>query len=165
MKPVCFDTHIVMWAVQDESQPEHAEFAQRAKYLLRRCFDGGVKVIIPAVVMAELMAVLEPSQYANFVQTMQKRFIVAPFDLQATMHYAQIWQLKQAWREDTLRKNQATGEELRTDCLIVSTAVANQVSCLYTHDDRLRQFAHNVIETRGMPQLPPMMTQTTFIES
>lgn len=164
MEPVCFDTHIILWAMQDEAQPEHEEFAQRAKYLLRRCYETDVKVVIPAVVLAEFLAGLKPEQYSAVTQAMQKRFIITPFDLKAAMHYAQLWQLKQAWREDMLHKKQVTGTELRTDCMIVSTAVANGASCIYTHDERLRQFAHNIIETRGMPKLPPMITQATFIE-
>jgi hypothetical protein len=71
------------------------------------------------------------------------------------MHFARIWQDRDQRGVITLLKqrDRATRAELKADCMIVATAVAQGASCIYSHDDNLAGFANGQIDVRRMPDL------------
>lgn len=158
MNLICFDTHIVIWAIKGEATPGQEGMIPKAKYLLQKCKDEKQKVLVPAIVLAELLSGTEQARHDEFYRIIQKRFIVPPFDAAAAVHYAKIWQEKKPGG------TQATREEIKADCMIVAIAVARGADCVYTCDNTLKKIAHGFIDTRDLPEVPPTVTQMTFDE-
>lgn len=90
----------------------------------------------------------------QFYQVIQRRFIIQPFDVKAALHYAKIWQAKRQISQQLRDREEATKSEIKADCMIIAIAVANQASCIYTHDGSLRKLAKDFIDTRDLPEIP-----------
>jgi len=121
------------------------------------------KVVIPAVVVAELLLPLPAEVHHAIVNLFQRAFMTAPFDLQAAVHFARIWQAqKDTGRiEELSQSHGATRIELKADCMIVATALAKGVSCIYSNDVKLHKLAEGLIDVQEMPDI---LTQLELFE-
>jgi predicted nucleic acid-binding protein len=141
MPLVCFDSMILIWGIQEHGQEE--EVAQ-AKAFLDHLDKQGTKALIPSVVVAEFLTGIPTAAHTTIADLLERHFITAAFDLKASMHFARIWQDRDQRGVITLLKqrDRATRAELKADCMIVATAVAQGASCIYSHDDNLAGFAN-----------------------
>jgi len=81
-------------------------------------------------------------------------FIIVPYDLQAAARFAALW--KEREERNIIEKLkvdfEATRTQLRADCMIVATALAQNASCIYSHDRRLKAFAGDSIHVYKLPR-------------
>lgn len=164
MSLVCFDTQVVIWSVKGEAKPGQEDMIPKARHLLQKCEDEGIKIVIPSIVIAELLSGLNPERHNDFSRTMQKRFIVPPFDTMAAAYFAKIWRSKKQIRQELTDTKMATRAEMKADSMIVAIAVAHKVSCIYSHDEPLKKFAKGFVDTRELPEAPPVVTQRSFVD-
>ncbi len=150
---ICLDTQIVIWGVKKQATPDQSEMILRAEYLLEKFQSNGTKILVPAIVVAEILAGIDERKHDQFTQSMNKFFIVPPFDTQAAQHFAKMWMANKALRNKLSTKG-ITRSEMKADCLIVATAVARGCSCVYSHDDQLGKFAHGHIDVKELPTVP-----------
>lgn len=148
---VCFDTHIVIWGVKKTANPEQEDCIPKAVHLIEKCEKDGIEIIIPSVVVAELLCILDDDEKNKLLGTLEKHFLIIPFDLHAALHYSQIWRRHHGLRAEL----GVTREQMKADFMIVSTAVARGASCIYSHDGPLRAFAKGHIEIKELPPAPP----------
>jgi predicted nucleic acid-binding protein len=152
MSLACFDTMILIWGIQEHG-PE-AEVAQ-AKAFLDHLDKQGTKAVVPSVVVAEFLTGIPTAAHTTIASLLERHFMTAAFDLKASMHFARLWQDRENTGVITLLKqrDRATRAELKADCMIVATAVAQGASCIYSHDDKLKTFANGQIDVRKMPDV------------
>jgi predicted nucleic acid-binding protein len=91
MNSVCFDTHILIWGVRGKATVGQEDKIAKAKNLISKCEEDGINVIVPSIVVAEMLCALEPRLHSAVSELMHRRFIVPPFDTQASLHFARIW--------------------------------------------------------------------------
>ena len=84
---------------------------------------------------------------------MREGFVTAPFDLHAASRFAVLWNDRQERNiiRGLQQTQKATREELKVDCLIVATALAQEASCIYSHDGKLKAFAADSIPVIELP--------------
>lgn len=159
MTIVCFDTQIVIWGLKEEATPGQEHMIPKARYLIDRCDQEKKTVVIPTIVVAELLSGLDSEMFVEFNRVLESQFLILPFDFKAANLYAKIWKDKRQVRKDLLEQGKATRAELKADSFIVATAVANNADCIYTYDDPLKKFAKGFIDTRSLPDCPPVQQQ------
>jgi predicted nucleic acid-binding protein len=157
---VCLDTHILIWGMQEHASPGQEDLIQRAKYLFSELTQAKTKALVPSVVIGEFLLGIPVTTHPTVLNIMRQTFITAPYDLQAAARFAALWHEREASNLiKTLRdERQATRAELRADCMIVATALAQQAACIYSHDRTLATFAGDAIPVLELPheqgQLP-----------
>jgi hypothetical protein len=99
------------------------------------------------------------SEHAGVIAAISARFIVAPFNVRAASHAARLVRKGQALRP----KGHAGGRAwLRTDSLIVATAIAYGAKVFYSGDKGCRELAKGEgIDARDLPNQPSSLFEKT----
>lgn len=154
MDLVCFDTHIIIWGVRKKATPGQEDKIEKAKYLISKCKEDEVQIMIPSVVVAEVLCALEPRLHSAVSELMHRQFIVPPFDTQAALHFAKMWRSrKQPKGEGTVSR-----AEMKADYMITATAIAKGAKCIYSEDAGLKKFAQEYIDVRSLPSIERQMS-------
>jgi|SRR5690554_1571011 len=155
MKQIVFDTHILIWGIKEEAKPDQEEMIERTRQFIEQCLAKGTRILVPSVVVGELLTAVEMRSHVMTLNLLQSAFIVPPYDAAASAIFARLWQKKQeSGAIDKIRRELgATRQELKADCMIVATAVAQKADALYSHDAKLARFASDEIKILEVPRL------------
>ena len=156
MKNICLDTHVLIWAIKEEASPGQEAMVPIAKRFLRKLEEDKALIIIPSVVIAELLMSVPPQYHAMTINLFQKGYVVSPFDIQSSAHFARIWRAQEEKKiiAELLNNHQAKRQELKADCMIVATAVAKNAEIIISHDKKLKIFAGDHIPVSEIPRIP-----------
>jgi predicted nucleic acid-binding protein len=154
MEIVGFDTHILIWGVQKTSRQEQQEMIPKTVRFLKQLDAQQIKVIIPSVVLSEFLMPIPTSEMNAYLQKIEEKFLLIPYDAIAAIEFAKIWQSKQDDNTiQTLINKSFSKHHLKVDGMIVATAVTRRASCIYSHDPGLKKFAAGYIEVKEIPSL------------
>lgn len=148
---ICLDTHILIWGIKQQASPGQENMIHRAKNLLYTLEDSHSQVIVPSLVLAELLMPVEEKDYGKLLAEISKAFMIVPFDAQAALHYASLWK---HWRKknfEQIGENKPTRAKMKTDFMIVATAISRKAECIYSADTDIDKFAEGHIEVRKLP--------------
>ncbi len=124
----------------------------RAADLINTLDKSSSQVIVPSLVLAELLMPVKAEDYGRLLADISKKFRVVPFDTKAAFYYASLWK---SWREKNtaaqLGDNRPTRAKMKTDFMIVATAVSRKAECIYTADSDIEKFAKGHIEVLKLP--------------
>lgn len=152
MNLVCFDSHVLVWGVKEQATPGQEEMIPRTKAFIRKLQEDRIHVLIPSVVIAEFLMPIPLDVHATVINLFDRAFVVVPFDAAAASQFARIWSSNKGQElVSSLIRNGSTRAELKTDSLIVATAVSHNAECIYSHDDGVKAFAQGFIEVRKIP--------------
>jgi predicted nucleic acid-binding protein len=155
MKVVCFDTNVAIWAIHEQATPGQEYMIERTQRFIQQLDANKDKIMIPSVVLSEFLLPIPAEHHALTLNLMQRSFIIAPFDLQASAVFAKIWQIKHAAATiQELRQQGFTRTQLKADCMIVATAIAKGAGCIYSHDKDVRKFSEGQIDCYDIPDIP-----------
>lgn len=163
MSLVCFDTQVLIWGIKKEASENQEDMIDRAEYLIEQCEEKQNKIIVPSIVVAELLMGTSSAKHEKVIQVLEKRFIIPPFDLQASAFFAKIWRQNKAMRKALIAEGLATRAELKADSMIVATAVARKAWCIYSMDPHIKKFADGFVSVLDIPELPNEPTQLGFL--
>jgi len=155
MELICLDTHVLIWGIQEVSTPNRSQMIPKAKAFLTSLDLGDDQGLVPSVVVAELLLSVPPEVHTAFTTRLGGYFSTPPFDLKAATIFAQICQAKKESRiiEDLQQNLDATRTELRADCMIVATAIAQNAGYIISHDAKLKRFAEGYISVYEIPDV------------
>ena len=178
MSLVALDTQVLTWAVQAlhekhvpiEPRKTAATPAQIAQWeerkgqavsLLQELQDNKTTVSIPSIVLGELLCAVPVSKHAALFDVLAKDFVVHPFDLVASMTFAELYRLRHTDGTIDALKAQTpppTREMVKADLVILATAVRWKADRIYSHDAGLAKLAHGRIRVLEMPPRKPVQT-------
>jgi predicted nucleic acid-binding protein len=149
---ICLDTNILIWGIKKVAPPGQEDMIYRAQDLIQKLDKSSSQVIVPSLVLAELLMPVKEEDHGKFFADISKQFIIVPFDTQAALHYATLWK---SWREKNseqqLGDNRPTRAKMKTDFMIVATAVSRKAECIYSADSDIEKFAKGHIAVRKLP--------------
>lgn len=90
MSLVCIDNHILIWGIRKTATPGQEAMIERTAQLLEYLDEQKTQVIVPAPVIAEFLVGADEHDHTRILQTLQQRFIVAPFDTLAALATARV---------------------------------------------------------------------------
>jgi predicted nucleic acid-binding protein len=150
MSLICLDTHILIWGIKGESNPEQTQMVRSAKkFLYDLQQQKEVQVMIPAVVVGELLMPIPIEQHAHFIKLLGKSFQIPPFDVAAARIFAEIWQSKKSIRQEL--NGEMGREHMKVDCQIVAIAKVNKAECIYSYDHGLTKFSDGYVPIKQLP--------------
>jgi predicted nucleic acid-binding protein len=158
MKQVVVDTHILIWGIKEQADPGQEEMIERTRQFIDQCNTKGTHILVPSVVVGELLTAVEVQSHLMTLNLLQTAFVVPPYDAAASAIFARLWQKKQESGviENIRKELGATRQELKADCMIVATAVAQKADALYSHDAKLASFA---ADEMSVLEVPPLQAQ------
>jgi len=151
---VCLDTQVLIWGVQERARTGQEEMIPRAKYLFSELTRTQTKILIPSIVVGEFLLGIPLDIHGKTLSNLgESGFITPPYDLQAAARFAALWKAreKKGLIEKIKEEYEARRTQLRADCMIIATALAQNSSCIYSHDRRLRAFAGDAIHVYDLP--------------
>lgn len=154
MDLVCFDTHIIIWGVRGKATSGQENNIEKAKYLISKCEEDGIKIMVPSVVVAEFLCALESRLHSDVSELMHRRFIVSPFDTQAALYFAEMWRNKKQTKDES----GISRAEMKADYMITATAIARGAACIYSEDVGLKKFAQDYIDVKPLPSIERQMS-------
>lgn len=153
---VCVDNHVLIWGIRKTATAGQEGMIDRTAQLLEYLDEQKTKVIVPAPVVAEFLVAAEEHDHTRILQTLQQRFILAPFDALAALATARARRKNRQSGLETQVRQEIEGVarwHLALDHMIVGIALANKAELIYTEDEALKRFAAPHIPVRNIPVL------------
>ncbi len=151
---VCLDSMICVWAIKKQANDNQKHHLDNAEYLLELIDENKWKVIIPTVVIAEILMVEPEEKYQEYLETINKSFIVAEFDVRAATKYSQILNKNLPDLKKIAKEEGVSRDKMKVDHLILACALVNGAKVIYTHDEKLSRFSEGLIVARSLPSRP-----------
>ena len=108
-------------------------------------------ILVPAPVIGEYLAGVDPARHAEAAGRLAKQFPVSAYGLVAAVRFAELWHT--AYGTD---KPGAKARRHKVDMQIVACALAAGADCLCSHDDDVRRVAEGHIRVMEVPPLRPV---------
>lgn len=148
---VCLDTNILIWGVKRQANPKQKHMIPRAQDLIHTLEKNRSQVIVPSLVLAELLMPVDEADYGKFFAELNRKFMVVPFDGQAAFHFATLWKQHKKRQSEAPEQNKPTRAKMKTDFMIVATAISREADCIYSSDTDVKNFAKGSLEVRELP--------------
>jgi predicted nucleic acid-binding protein len=144
---ICLDTHIVIWGVGgfDRATRGQEEMVPRAERYIRHLRMKGIKIIVPAPVLAEYLVGADARERQEG-RIFEMGFQTHPFDVPAAVIAAELQRDK--YLIDEVREEHGLNRDtIRTDIMIISIAIYRKAQKIITHD-------HALFKTLAQQQIP-----------
>ena len=143
MPSVCLDANICIWGIKGCSSSGQETNVVKARYLLELLDKRQTRIVIPAVVVAELLEGTKSSEHIGFVTRLNQLFDVRPFDYMAALDYSRL-----------VGKLDGNRDKAKVDKMLVATALASKCEAIYSEDPHVVAIATPIIEVRPLPTPP-----------
>ncbi len=152
MSTVCIDTQILYWSVVKKAAPGAEELMPLAGDFMKWIDANQHNVLIPTIVVGEMLIPIPDQDMPKVLEQFSADWMIVPYDLKAANIFSRL-------RREIIIKNRihdirklhpdVTKRELSADLMIVATAIANEVDCLYSHNEDMRSIAEGFIITKN----------------
>ncbi len=131
------------------------EMQRRARLLMKLLDEQKAQIVIPSVIIAELLAGIDPAKHARVMGEFHDRFFCPPFDVNACPLAARLWQFERGLPGIQIGLPPVERSErriLKSDILIVATAKMAGATMFYSHDEKCRRLATEAgMQARELP--------------
>ena len=131
---VTFDTMSFIWGIQQTSRPSQSHMIDWTRQLIKD-LDKRIKISITSIVIGEYLAHFDADDLAVQLASIQRDFVVLPYDARAASIAAQLWQ-KRHEIADPPKRN-----VLKADIQILGCAIAGGAKTIYSHDEDIHKLA------------------------
>lgn len=117
---------------------------RRAKILMKMLAENNANLCIPTMVVAELLAPIDPAKHPKLIAGFDKHFFCPAFDLRASGLAARLWQFERGLGNGgggLPHDERSDRRVLKADAVIVATAKVAGATTFYSHDVRCRRLA------------------------
>lgn len=148
---VAVDSMILVWGIRKVGD---ADKIKHAGWLFDIFEENGTQIIVPSVSLAEYLIAFDPSTHNDVIAPLAKRCILAPFDAHCAALAARLFV---QGKEDREMDCENARNLLKSDCLIIATAVVHGARTFYSDDARCRNLAKRVhrLKVEGLPTIAP----------
>lgn len=145
---VIVDTQFLIWAIRKEASPGQEDRLSLARRYLAALTDSRRQIVVPAPVLAELLAGANGRQAC--AEEVLRSCRVVPFDAMAAMQFAEVFGTTSSdWRVEIGDKGRV---RMKFDMMIIAIALATRINALLTFDDGLQNLAKRFHITIYKPQ-------------
>lgn len=131
---ICFDTCILIWGIQGAgtTNGNSNPMIARTRLYIQSLRESREKIMVPAPALAEYLQGLSPNQAKEQQAEMEALFFVPAFDVRAANIAADLARAR--WK--SVKQGSAEQRQcLKTDFLVVATAIANRASVIITDNE------------------------------
>jgi len=153
-KIYCLDTCIMIWAIQENPDPSVADKVIKARTFISNLTKQGYRLLIPAIVLAELLVGVPVAEQPELLAMFQKKFRIIQFDTAAAIKYGVLWNHGQ---EIDITSAFSNAEGVRTtikfDYMIIATAVTNNAMTIVSEDLGMMKASEGIIPVTNLPEI------------
>jgi len=155
MKQAILDSHILIWGIKEQAEDGQEEMIERTQQFFEECKKNKTQLLVPSVVVGELLTAVDVKYHPMTLNLLQGAFLIPSYDAASSAIFARLWrEKKESGAVDQIREElQATRQELKADCMIVATAIAQKADAIFSHDAKLKAFASGQIKVLEVPGL------------
>ena len=154
-KFICIDSNIFIWGLKGVASPGQEDSIQKAKNFISWLDSKEYGILLPTPMMAEILSPVPFEERGKILSLIDKRFIVAPFDVPASTKCAEL--LHNTYTNDELIQyrinNAIPKQKMKYDCMITAICIVRKVACIYTTDPDITKFANGQILVKDLPNL------------
>ncbi|GEM_PF-3285835 len=152
---ICLDTMILIWAIQGFESDQRSAEEDCAVALIEKLDEQNERVILPTAVLVEFLHNADRSKTEQRLAFFQERFVIASFDLKSAVVAAEI--MNHYKKPEKRPETSAPGEgrrldAVRTDAIILGTAIANGANRIVSNDRHMKSLAGTLIIVEPLPR-------------
>lgn len=151
---LCIDSQIFIWGIKKQCTEGQENMIQRAEYFFKWADEEKHHLLIPTVVIAEILAPEPKETHAELMSIISDNFIIGNFDTLCAIRYANLLNNRFEDLKEFAKDNGIRREKMKTDHMIVSTALAYNANIIYSNDAHLKTYAKGLILVSDVPQMP-----------
>lgn len=160
MSVICLDNNLLIWGVQQISNPSQKEMIKKSIAIIE-CIENKNaeqlkpfhKIIIPSIVLGEFLVGCKDAQVKrDFFKKIQTRFRVIEYTPIAAKLYSDIYQyLPNQQAKQIIKNDGITRANLKADLMIYATALSCKTSCIVTHDKGMQVVSEYMPDSHAVP--------------
>lgn len=89
-KLVCIDSQIFIWGVKKIAIESQKHLIPIASNFIDYLTENNLKILLPNPLITEILSPVPPNEHKAILDLLDKRFIIAPFDMLATVKCAEL---------------------------------------------------------------------------
>ena len=151
---LCIDSQILIWGIKKQCTEGQENMIQRAEYFFKWADEEKHHLLIPTVVIAEILSPEPREKHSEIMSLISENFIIGNFDTLCAIRYANILNSRFMDLKKFAYDNGIRREKMKTDFMIVSTALAYNANIIYSNDAHLTTYAKGLIAVNNIPQMP-----------
>ncbi|SDW18426.1 Predicted nucleic acid-binding protein, contains PIN domain [Hydrobacter penzbergensis] len=165
-KLVGIDSHIFIWGIREVATSGQEDKIEKARKLIRWLSDKEYRLLLPTPMLAEILSAVPKEDRIKVSSLIDKKFIVAPFDVPAANKCAEL--LHNSFKNPELiqykNDHAIPKQKMKYDCMIAAICIVRKVECIYSEDGDLSKFANGELQVKEIPllSLPGVQTQMSF---
>lgn len=150
----CIDANIFIWGIKKQCAAGQEINIEKAAYLFELMDKKNDKIMIPAVVLAEILAPEPLEKHPIIMDAISKNIMLVDFDKRCASQYAFLFTNKIEELKKTAKDNNIDNQKMKLDHLIIASAIVGGAKCIYSEDKGIKTFGQKHIEVRKLPDLP-----------
>lgn len=144
------DAMVLVWGIRRDGTEEEVK---RAAWLFKILERDNSQIILPATALSEYLIPYRPSEHADVIAQLSRRFFLAPFDVKCAALAARLFSIGKAERHMGKRNARKL---LKSDAYIVATAAVHGARLFYSNDKWCRKLAEKAgLTARDLPDIAP----------
>jgi len=152
------DSNVIVWGVRDASRPSRSkrdkDKSKQCEWLFWDLNQTKAQLYISAVSVSEVLRGIQGAEkQRQFVEELQRFFIIAPLDTKASVWAGKIWQE----RAKSMSAKDVRNAKVKADMLIVASLKSMGVSAFYSDDAGARKIAALVMNAFPLPTHSPTL--------
>lgn len=162
-KKAAIDNNIFLWGFKESSSPGQEKNIKDAKDVINHLEKTGNRILIPAVVLAELLMPVPENLHSMTLNLISRSFEICPFDAKAAVLSAKLWQgLQSTEALALLKESGANKTKIKFDIQLVAIAITNEADYIVSEDSDIKKIAKGKIPVYSIAEL--QIEQTLFVE-
>jgi hypothetical protein len=135
----------------------------KAKRFFEHLVRNRTKILFPAICWGEFLIKVPEDRYQTLEELARKFLIIAPFDLRAVTIYSRLSRENKAIMDAIRAEPDKPRVGVKFDAMVVATALANNVSCIYSEDRHLSILANGRVQVSPIPDVHLETDQLSFL--
>lgn len=162
MSIVMLDSHVITWAIKERANDAQMHKIKHAQYLIHQLDKQGSQTVISTIVVSELLRDVEIDKQNELYMVLQKNFLIMPFCNRAALECARIAKIHDIKYPKEDLKDTHSNTAIKSDWMILATALVNNVQVLYTEDKPLANIARLVEDKITVAPIPEPVQEDIF---
>lgn len=144
------DAMVLVWGIRQDGTTEEVK---RAAWLFNTLERDNAQIILPATALSEYLIPYGPSEHADIIAQLSRRFFLAPFDAKCAAMAARLFSRGKAGRPMGQKNSRNL---LKSDAYIVATAAVHGARRFYSNDKWCRKLAEKAgLTAKDLPDIAP----------
>ena len=161
-KIIGIDSNVFIWGIREKSSIGQESKIEEAKNFFKLAASKEWLFLLPTPMLAEILSPVPKEERQSILSLIDKRFIIAPFDVPAANKCAELLYKSYTDKEivEYRVNNAVPKQKMKYDCMIAAICIVRKIGEIYTDDGDIEKFADGQLVVKKLPKIAMPITQT-----